>query len=84
MHILRLITDNMARTDNNGYFRIELPGGHYYLQAREKVGEAPNRQELYGLYEGNPNHALRINPAESRENIEIPVDRIMPFSGLQN
>ncbi len=80
MHILRLITGNMARTNNDGRFQIELPGGLYYLQAREKVGEAPNRQELYGLYEGNPNHALRINPGERRENIEIPVDRIMPFS----
>ena len=83
MHILRLITENMARTDSAGNFRIELPGGGiYYLQAREKVGEAPNRQELYGLYEGNQNHALRINPGESRENIDIPVDRIMPFSDL--
>jgi hypothetical protein len=84
MHILRLITDNMARTDADGNFRIELPGDAlYYLQAREKVGAAPSRQELYGLYEGNHNHALRINPGESRENIVIPVDRIMPFSGLE-
>jgi hypothetical protein len=83
MHILRLITANMARTDIDGNFQIELPGGLYYLQAREKVGEAPNRQEFYGLYEGNPNHALRINPGERRDNIEIPVDRIMPFSELK-
>jgi hypothetical protein len=61
-----------------------LPGGGiYYLQARQKIGEAPDRLEYYGLYEGNQNHAIRINPGETRSNINIPVTRIMPFSNLK-
>jgi len=84
MHILRLITENRARTDAQGRFSIELPGGGlYYLQAREKVGEAPDRLEYYGLYEGNQNHAIRINSGETRSKINIQVSRIMPFSNLQ-
>jgi hypothetical protein len=84
MHILRLITENRARTDDRGGFRIELPGGGlYYLQAREKVGEAPDRLEYYGLYEGNQNHAIRINPGETRSKINIQVAKIMPFSDVR-
>jgi hypothetical protein len=84
MHILRLITENRARTDSQGQYQIQLPGGGiYYLQARQKIGEAPDRLEYYGLYEGNQNHAIRINPGETRSNINIPVTRIMPFSNLK-
>ncbi|MEN8135598.1 MAG: carboxypeptidase-like regulatory domain-containing protein [Thermodesulfobacteriota bacterium] len=84
MHILRLITENRARTDHQGQYQIQLPGGGlYYLQARQKIGEAPNRLEYYGLYEGNQNHAIRINPGEARSNVNIPVSRIMPFSNLK-
>lgn len=85
MHILRLITENRGRTDLHGRYQIDLPaGGLYYLQARENIGEAPDRQEYYGLYEGNQNHAIMINPGESKGNINIPVSRIMPFSDLNN
>lgn len=84
MHILRLISENRGRTDKDGRYQIELPGGTlYYLQARQKIGEAPDRLEYYGLYEGNPNHAIMINPGENRSNINIPVTRIMPFSDLK-
>lgn len=84
MHILRLITDNMARTDIDGKYRLELPGGgSYYLQARQKIGEAPDRGEYYGLYEGNHNHAISINGGEKRSGVDIPVAPIMPFSELQ-
>ena len=84
MHVLRLITDNMARTDHNGNYRIELPGGGtFYLQARQKIGEAPDRQEYYGLYEGNHNHSININSGESRSGINILVEPIMPFSELE-
>lgn len=84
MHILRLITENRARTDSQGRYQIQLPtGGLYYLQARQKIGEAPDRLEYYGLYEGNQNHAIRVNPGETRSNINILVTRIMPYSDLK-
>lgn len=84
MHILRLITENRARTDSDGYYQIQLSaGGLYYLQARQKIGDAPDRLEYYGLYEGNPNHSIKINPGETRNNIDIQVSNIMPVSDLK-
>jgi len=80
MQILRLITGNMARTDSDGRYQIELKDGEgkYYLAAREKVGEAPDRLEYYGLYEGNPNHSVTIKPGGNLSEINLVADRIMP------
>ncbi|MBU0481801.1 MAG: carboxypeptidase-like regulatory domain-containing protein [Proteobacteria bacterium] len=83
MHILRLISHYMSRTDKDGKFQIEIDtGGTYYLVAREKVGEAPGRLEKYGLYEGNQNHSITVNPGETKSGIKITVKPIMPYSGL--
>jgi len=83
MHIVRLITDTMGKTDAEGHYRIELPlGGRYYLVARKKVGEAPDRFEYYGLYEGNANHSIYINSGETRSNVNLVVEKIMPESDL--
>jgi len=79
MHIVRLITNNMGRSDQDGKFTIELKdGGNYYIIAREKVGEAPDRGEYYGIYEGSANHSITINRGENRKDIDIVVDHIMP------
>jgi len=81
MHIVRLISNNMGHTDKEGKFTVELNnGGLYYLVAREKVGEAPDRGEYYGVYEGTPNHSITINRGENLRGIDIVVDRIMPSS----
>lgn len=81
MHVVRLKTDYMARTDENGLYRLELDRPEkYYLVAREKVGEAPNRQEYYGLYEGNFNHSIEVRPGENYSRINITAERIMPFA----
>ena len=78
MHILRLITRFITKTDDNGRFSIVLAdGGLYYLVAREILGQAPDNPERYGLYEGNANHSIEITPGEQEE-VTIYVDRIMP------
>ena len=78
MHILRLITRFITKTDDNGRFSIVLAdGGLYYLVAREILGQAPDNPERYGLYEGNANHSIEIIPGEQEE-VTIYVDRIMP------
>ncbi|MBU0675954.1 MAG: carboxypeptidase-like regulatory domain-containing protein [Proteobacteria bacterium] len=83
MHVLRLISPAMSRTDSAGAFNIDLAqGGRYYLVARDKVGAAPDRDELYGLYEGNQNHSVTVNAGEHRKNINLTVVPIMPASGL--
>jgi len=79
MHIVRLITNDMGRSGIDGRFIIELEkGGDYYIVAREKVGEAPDRGELYGLYEGTVNHAVTVIQGENLSGVDVVVDRIMP------
>jgi len=79
MHILRLITTFIAKTDEAGRFSIALDGGGmYYLVAREILGQAPDSLERYGLYEGNANHSIEISSGEKKDAITIYVDRIMP------
>ena len=79
MHILRLITKFITKTDDNGRFSIVLDdGGMYYLVAREILGQAPDYPERYGMYEGNANHSIEITPGEQEEAVTIYVDRIMP------
>jgi len=78
MYILRLRTEYMTRTDANGFFRLELGSGEYYLVARERVGDAPIAGEHYGIYEGTPNHSLVLGPGEVKTGVHIVAESIMP------
>lgn len=78
MFILRFKSDYLAKTDPKGFFRLELKPGSYYLVAREKVGDAPTPQELYGLYEGSANHSLTVHQGESKSGVQLIVEPIMP------
>ncbi len=79
MFVIRLMTDNMAKTDTDGAYRLELEAGRsYYLVAREKIGEAPDHMELYGLYEGSANHSITVGPDIDTSRTDIVVERIMP------
>lgn len=78
MYIVRFKTEFLAQTDKDGQYVLKLKPGSYYLVARQKVGEAPISGELYGLYEGSPNHSINIWPAETRTNVNILVSPVMP------
>ncbi len=78
MYIVRSITNHIARTDENGSYRIELQAGKYYIVVREKVGEAPDHMEYYGLYEGNANHCITVRPGNVSSEANITVEQIMP------
>ena len=79
MHILRLITTFITKTDADGRFSLMLDdGGLYYLVAREILGEAPDSPERYGLYEENANHSIEVSSGEKKDAITMYVDRIMP------
>ncbi|MDX1775928.1 MAG: hypothetical protein R3297_05055 [Desulfobulbales bacterium] len=79
MFVIRLITDHITKTDANGRYSLDLENGReYYLVAREKIGEAPDRLELYGLYEGSANHSFTVGPDLQDREIDITVERIMP------
>lgn len=78
MYIVRFKSNFIARTDRNGIFRLEVPAGPYYLVARERVGEAPISGEYYGLYEGSPNHSLKVESGMAINNLQIITGPIMP------
>jgi hypothetical protein len=78
MYVLRLKTEHMTRTDQKGFFRLELRNGPYYLVAREKIGDAPVAGEYYGIYEGTPNHSISLKPNEVKTGVHIVAESIMP------
>jgi hypothetical protein len=79
MFVIRMMTDYMAKTDDSGSYHLKLEKGKtYYLVAREKIGEAPDHLEFYGLYEGNANHSITVAPGIDTSEIDIVVERIMP------
>jgi hypothetical protein len=79
MYVIRMITDYMAKTDKNGRYQLDLEAGRtYYLVARERIGEAPDHLEFYGLYEGNANHSITVGPDLDTSQVDIVVEGIMP------
>lgn len=78
MYVLRLKTEHMTRTDEQGFFRLELRSGPYYLVARERIGDAPVAGEYYGIYEGTPNHSIHLKPNEILTGVHIVAEPIMP------
>jgi hypothetical protein len=78
MYVLRFKSNFLAKTDAKGFFRLEMDPGSYYIVAREKVGDAPNVGEHYGLYEGSANHSLAVGSGETKTGIQILVEKIMP------
>jgi hypothetical protein len=78
MYVLRMKTEHMTRTDEKGFFRLELGSGSYYLVAREMLGDAPVAGEYYGIYEGTPNHSISLKPNEIKTGVHIVAESIMP------
>lgn len=80
MNIPRLKSEFMAKTDASGAFTIGLKEpGTYYPVAREFTGMSPHRGELFGLHEGNADHAVTV--AGQLEDVKITVGRVMTDSG---
>lgn len=64
-------------TDAQGFFVLSFPhGGTYYLAARQQLGGAPAPGELYGTYDGTPDHSLRIETGEQKEGVTIRVEEM--------
>jgi hypothetical protein len=64
-------------TDEQGIFVLSFPhGGTYYLAARLQLGGAPAPGELYGTYDGTPDHSLKIETGERKENIIVKVEEM--------
>lgn len=59
----------------DGRYQLSFPaGGHYYLAAREALGGAPAPGELYGRYDGSPDHSLTIETGQQLQGLDIVVE----------
>lgn len=64
-------------SDEQGRFVLSFPhGGTYYLAARQQLGGAPAPGELYGTYDGTPDHSLKIETGEQKEGVIVRVEEM--------
>ncbi len=49
----------------------------YYLGVRQFYGDSPQPGELYGLYDGSPDHSIKIKKGDRLENINFVADPIL-------
>jgi hypothetical protein len=62
-------------TGEDGTFILSFPyGGTYYLAARDTLGGAPSPGDLYGTYDGTPDHSLTLKTGEVLRGIEVVVE----------
>ncbi len=61
----------------DGTFALSFPnGGIYYLSARDELGGTPAAGELYGRYQGSPDHSIRVRTGKLVEGVEIIVEEV--------
>jgi hypothetical protein len=71
-------TEYSALTDASGNYFIPIDqDGDYGIVARDILGDGPHRGETYGLYQGNPRHAVTYRNGTMVENIAITVGKVM-------
>jgi len=64
-------------TGDDGKYILSFPnGGVYYLAARNELGGTPAPGELYGRYQGSPDHSIRLRTGKSLDGIEIKVEEV--------
>lgn len=65
------------KTAADGRYQLSFPkGGHYYLAARSELGGTPAPGELYGRYQGTPDHSIEIETGDNLSDLEIMVDEV--------
>jgi hypothetical protein len=61
-------------TGKDGRYRLPVPvPGNYYLGARTGYGGAPAPGDLYGRYEGNPEHSVTVRAGDRLTGADIVV-----------
>ncbi|MBI5418646.1 MAG: carboxypeptidase regulatory-like domain-containing protein [Deltaproteobacteria bacterium] len=64
-------------TGEDGRYRLPVPvPGTYYLGARSGYGGSPAPGDLYGRYEGNPEHAVTIKERDHLTGVDIVVNEV--------
>jgi len=66
-----------APTTEDGTYVLSFPsGGTYYLAARNTLGGAPGPGDLYGTWDGNPDHALEVAEGAALTGLDIVVEEM--------
>lgn len=64
-------------TKEDGRYRLPVPvPGRYFLGARTGYGGSPAPGDLYGRYEGNPEHAVTVRTGDRLTGIDIVVHEV--------
>ncbi len=64
-------------TGDDGRYRLPVPApGTYYLGARNGYGGSPAPGDLYGRYEGTPDHSLPVREGDRLTGIDIVVEEV--------
>jgi len=60
----------------DGAFTVELPlGGTFYLAARDTIGGPVEPGQLYGRYNGNPEHQVDVETGKTLTGLDIVVEK---------
>jgi len=63
-------------TGPDGEFTVEIPlGGTYYLAARDTIGSPVEPGQLYGRYNGNPDHSVTVETGTTADGLELVVEK---------
>lgn len=61
----------------DGSYQLSFPsGGRYYLSARQSLGGAPAPGELFGTYDGSPDHSLKVESGAREQGVDIVVEEM--------
>jgi hypothetical protein len=64
-------------TGEDGRYRLPVPvAGRYHLGARSGYGGSPAPGDLYGRYEGNPDHSVTVKEGDRLTGIDIVVNEV--------
>lgn len=64
-------------TEEDGRFRLPVPvPGKYFLGARSGYGGSPAPGDLYGRYEGTPDHSVVVGEGDRLTGIDIVVNEV--------
>ena len=65
-------------TDEQGRYQIYLPdAGKYYIGARHGYGDNPSPGEMFGHYEGTPDHSLVLKEGQYLEAVDVVVRKVL-------
>ncbi|MGE5188762.1 MAG: hypothetical protein ACM3NF_01760, partial [Gemmatimonadota bacterium] len=64
-------------TGSDGRYRLPVPvPGTYYLGARDGYGGSPAPGDLYGRYEGSPDHSVTVRDGDRLTGVDIVVEEV--------